>query len=616
MNKLLKGGLQLGVNNKLISLFFVIIILILGIFTWFNYYQAQQKTINDNVILITNAYTNYESILDEQLRTATAVSLSLSEREDVKQMMIGQDMTGLTLGLTPVYDALKSSNYLTHINILDPNGNPLLIIEDSNQSVISTSFQDLIKGIANDGLTHTGTGITSNGVVVMSISPIYDQGALIGMIGIDLNIDQSFLSNLQRKTSADYTIWLAHDAADPVGLIPQDNTPSSPSSRLFFYNGSTTIPITVPEKEYLNVLRTGDAEIQFTSSNHSAYTIMIAPFRVYGDRIIGIIEIALLRNETITLAHNNLRNDILLSLLLAAFGILAVIYSVMALIVRPLNELSSVGQRLLDGDLTAKAVGLPNDEFGKLGDTFNTFSQQLENLIHLQERIIADRTRALEITMDVSRRLSTILEPHQLVKEVVEQLKTAFDFYYVQIFFFDEAHKTLILVSGTGQAGQSLLSRSHQIPRGMGLVGRAAEISAPVLSTDVTKDPIWIPNPLLPETRSELAIPIATGNEVLGVLDVQQNVAYGLGEEDVKLLQSIGSQVAIAVQNARSYTETQRRAEREAIIGSISRKIQSATTLDEVLQTAVINLKNPLGAQRTSIEINLKHNDSQRKDSA
>ncbi|MBN8580707.1 MAG: GAF domain-containing protein [Anaerolineae bacterium] len=232
-------------------------------------------------------------------------------------------------------------------------------------------------------------------------------------------------------------------------------------------------------------------------------------------------------------------------------------------------------------------------------------NQALAESGSLLEQRVADRTRALSTSAEVSRRISTILNLQQLVTEVVEQVKSSFNYYHAHIYLMDESGRDLIMMGGTGDAGKIMLARGHKIPVGKGLVGLAAESGSLIRVSDTTEDPDWLPNPLLPDTKSEIAVPITLGEKVLGVLDVQQNVKDGLREEDGSLLQSIAFQVAVAVRNAQIYSETQQQAERESLINEIGRKIQNTASVEQALQVATRELGQALGARdaRTIIDL-------------
>lgn len=256
-------------------------------------------------------------------------------------------------------------------------------------------------------------------------------------------------------------------------------------------------------------------------------------------------------------------------------------------IVEPLSLLQEGVKELQGGHLERPIHIETKDELGDLADTFNSMAIQLGELIGTLEQRVADRTKALTTSSEVSRRISTILDQKELVSEVVNQVKNAFGYYHTQIYFYDEANENLVMAGGTGEAGEKMLAQFHKVAKGIGLVGRAAESNRAVLVSDTSKDPEWLPNVLLPETESEAAIPISIGDQLLGILDVQHNVTNGLQQEDVDLLQSIANQIAVALQNIRQYGNTQKIAADMGVVANVGIATSTITDAGHLLQAVV-----------------------------
>jgi len=292
-------------------------------------------------------------------------------------------------------------------------------------------------------------------------------------------------------------------------------------------------------------------------------------------------------------------------LMAIGLGILVIILALAAssALVGPITRLAAVANQVAAGDLRRRAKVESKDEIGSLAGTFNSMTAQLNEMVDGLEQRVEERTKALATSAEVSRRLSTILDPAQLVKEVVDQLQSAFNYYHVHIYLLDEVTREMVMAGGTGDAGRTMLARGHRLAPGQGLVGRAAATAAPVLVSDVAQAAGWVANPLLPETRAELAVPLTFGGDVIGVLDVQQNQVESLTQTDADMLQAIGSQVAIGLQNARTFIHAQERADREALLTSINQQIQRTNTAEEALKVAARELGRALNVPKVSVKL-------------
>lgn len=171
----------------------------------------------------------------------------------------------------------------------------------------------------------------------------------------------------------------------------------------------------------------------------------------------------------------------------------------------------------------------------------------------LEERI-AERTVQLKAVNEVGRAASAILDPEELIARVVNLITDQFNFYYAALFLVDTQNEWAELHNATGEAGRVLKENKHRLRiGGKSMVGTAISSAQPRIAQDVDIESERFQNPLLPYTRSEIALPLIVGDRVLGALDVQSTKENAFGPQEIDVLQGMAGQVAIAFENARLY---------------------------------------------------------------
>jgi PAS domain S-box-containing protein len=164
-------------------------------------------------------------------------------------------------------------------------------------------------------------------------------------------------------------------------------------------------------------------------------------------------------------------------------------------------------------------------------------------------------TTRLDTAAAISEQIGTILDPDELLETVIPLIKERFGLYYVHVYTLDEDEGVLNLRAGYGEAGEQMLAEGHSIPldREASLVATAARTQEPVLVDDVTENPNFMPNPLLPDTKTEVAVPAIAGGRVLGVFDVQHDEAHYFTQADLDVFQTLAAQIANAFRSAELY---------------------------------------------------------------
>ena len=233
---------------------------------------------------------------------------------------------------------------------------------------------------------------------------------------------------------------------------------------------------------------------------------------------------------------------------------------------QPLAELQEGAVRLSRGDLEHRITLHTRDELETLGNAFNEMASHLQELYAGLEQKVADRTRELqkhatqlEAAAEVVRETVAIHDIDQLLDETVYLIPEQFGFYHAGVFLLDDVKKYAVLKAASSEGGRRMLERGHKLEVGqVGIVGYVAGSGEPRIALDVGEDAVYFDNPDMPETRSEMALPLKFSGEIIGVLDVQSTEAEAFTDEDVAVLQAMADQVALAIENAHLVSELER----------------------------------------------------------
>lgn len=180
-------------------------------------------------------------------------------------------------------------------------------------------------------------------------------------------------------------------------------------------------------------------------------------------------------------------------------------------------------------------------------------SQIARRTSDLERRLLQLRTAA-----EISRAIGAVLWPRELMDQVVDLVQERFKLYYVGVFLLDQRGEYAFLQSGSGEAGKMMLSEGHRLAvGGNSMIGWTTANRQARIALDVGAEAVRFQNPHLPETRSELALPILKGNQILGAMTVQSAQARAFDEDDITVLQGIADSLATALENARLFSEVQ-----------------------------------------------------------
>jgi PAS domain S-box-containing protein len=244
-------------------------------------------------------------------------------------------------------------------------------------------------------------------------------------------------------------------------------------------------------------------------------------------------------------------------------------------------------------------------------DAFSEKDAELLNALGVQAAIAIENTRLFEVTQQrlkevgalyrTSQGLAASLDADELIEDVIKLLQQNFGYYHVQIYLIEPKSGNLVIKHGSGYIGGELVQKGHQLPAGEGIVGHVAETGEPFFTNNVDEVVFFKRNHWLPDTQSEIAVPIIVDKQVMGVLDIQTVPQQRLTEGDFQLMVAVADQLVVALQKARLYGDLQTALQQEQTVRSQLLQSERLALVGRLLASVSHELNNPLQAIQNAL---------------
>ena len=419
------------------------------------------------------------------------------------------------------------------------------------------------------------------GLVVTAASPVYKNNRFVGVVAADMKLGEIAKQISLLKIGKTGYAFMLDDAGrilsmpsagfDMFGIRPQDM-----NSEDFFKQ--TILGVGTDQLQAVTKRMTSGGNGLLTVDVNGVDTyISFYPVKANGYSIALVVPVSELQGAIISANNQTQQQFRAASQAAAILLIVLLVVSVMIsfgvgrIIAAPIQRLTDVASQVSAGDLNTQATVETSDEIGTLAHAFNTMTLRLRETLDGLEQMVERRTTELrsanernerrakqfESIAHIARTISSTRDLDVLLSQITSAINREFGFYHIGIFLLDASKEYAILSAANSEGGKIMLERGHRLKVAeTGLVGYVTGTGKPRIALDIGTDAIFFNNPDLPQTRSEVTLPLRVGEEIIGALDVQITEQNAFSSEDINILSTLADQVSIAIQNAQQFEQT------------------------------------------------------------
>ena len=480
----------------------------------------------------------------------------------------------------------RNENILSY-SVLDKDGKILIDTQLQTKTININSASDIQSVIAykKTSISNIDFDLTTNKHVFYINSPILDDKQNIGTIlrmKVNADIFQSEISEQAENQEADITAMLV----DADGIILANS--SSPETRFKLIAPLPKERLTILQQK--QILPSGNTENLIIGSpdlakglspdnqNTSFYATM--PSKIEKINLIKQKRLATNNSWKIIIGraissfsdatNNQIRATIIITIIVMLVALAAAIVT-SNLLTSPINYLAAVSERVSRGELNIPLELKRRDEIGRLSKTLNITAIELNKTLETLENQVAQRTadlteavqntgthaKQLRSIIEITRATSSIQNINELLHDLAKKISLTLGFNHIGIFLLDQTGQYAILKASNSEGGQRMIEKGYQVKISQNeTVGFVISLGQPITASDIGENAVIFNNPELPNTRSQIVLPLHIGESIIGALDIQSNEEYIFTHEDIDNLSLLASQISIAIQNAQLFEQT------------------------------------------------------------
>lgn len=431
-----------------------------------------------------------------------------------------------------------NSTKYDEILLIDENGKVLLSTQEKNKNKNFNQNTFFYQSANNENISlDSNFPEAKDNIVLLITKSLLVKGKNLGMLVIRSNLDKIQIISEARVNNNKINSYL-------VASIAGKNINLTKTNEKNIIIDIDTIKLAINKNN-------GNWGIYNNNRGNAAF-VSYRFIKEVGIALITDIELSTVDQRTINLLYTN----IVVGLFTAALGF-TIIYITSQSISNPIINLVEKANALATGAMNTRITIDREDEIGGLSSSFNIMAEQLQNLVRTLEEKVEDRTHGLQVqanrlllAAEIARDAATLGDLDELLDRSSHLVLERFNFYHTSIFLIDQQREYAILRASPTEAGYTMLKQNYRLRLGQegGIIGNVAVTGDVQIIADTKSDSNYLINPLLPQTRSELAIPLKVETRVTGILDVQSETADAFTQDDIAVLQIMADQLALAIE--------------------------------------------------------------------